>query len=430
MKPTKRILLLLPFFAQSAHAINWDNGGVGNKWSTPENWSGDVVPNSNTVEAAFVGSANVDIDVDQNFTIQRYLDGFGGESFTHTLYGAGTLTIDTNSSTTFLGINNATGDSAELPENPGGTLRFNGNLTIHNTDPSGATTTIRNSNSPSNILLFDSVCNLTLTTRLQTLQGSGGTINFNCNLASSAANLILNSNNVVFGASHSSIDFGNDIVLLANSKLSIDGGIVLNNGRKFQVNGSGAELELTAPGTINNANLIIDGSNNFLLDVDADQEAMGLVNINDGALTIELDTTVTSLSFKDSSGQPWGTGSITITGFKENTIRFGTDASGLTPEQLALIDGGAYSLTSTGYLTAGGADLPAINLVLDPFPKITFLSTLGQTYQLQKSGDGALGDWVDVVGQSVVGDGTEKTLSDSAGGPPGETRAFYRVETN
>lgn len=421
MKPTKCILLLLPLLAQSAQAIDWDNGGPDNKWSTPENWVGDVVPNGNTDDAAFVGAANVDIDVDQSFTIRSYLDGFGGPGFTHLLYGAGALTIDRNSSTPQLGINNGTG-------NAGGTLRINVSTTINNSQ--GGDTTVRNSNSSENTLIFDNNCNLTLTTKLQTVQGSGGTINFNCNFLSSASNLIINSDNVLFGADHSSGSFGRDVVFLANSKLSVDGGSVLNNGRKFQVNGSGAELELNAADTINDANVIIAGTNDFLLDVNADQGAMGVVNINNGALAIEVDPNVTTLSFRDSSGQAWGAGSITITGFKENTIRFGTDASGLTPEQLALIDGGAYSLTSAGYLTGGEVDLPAINLALDPFPKITFLSTLGQTYQLQKSGDGALGDWVDVVGQSVVGDGTEKTLSDSAGGPPGETRAFYRVETN
>jgi len=306
MKPYKTILLsLLPLLAQPVHAIDWEWGGVDNLWSNPDNWVGDEVPNGNTVEAAFLGSANVAIDVDQDFTIKNYLDGFGGEGFTHTLYGAGMLTIDTNSSITALGINNATG-------NAGGTLRFNGFLTIQNTDASGATTTIRNSNSAGNNLLFDTGCSLRLLTRLQTIQGVGGTINFNCSFDASDENLIINSNNV----------------------------------------------------------------------------------------------------------------------FRENTIRFGTDSNGLTQDQLAAIDGGSYTLTDSGYLTEGNLEIPAISLVLAPFPKISFLSTDGQIYQLQKSSDMSLGSWEDVVGQSVVGDGTQKTLLDSTGGPPGETKAFYRVETN
>lgn len=423
MKPCTKLLLgALLLHAPNAHAIDWEWGGVNNLWSNPDNWIGDVVPNSNSEDVRFLGGANVAIDVDQDFTIRSYLDGFGGEGFTHTLYGAGTLTIDLNSSATALGINNATG-------NTGGTLRLNGLLTIHNTDPTGAITNVQNSNSAGNTLLFDTACDLKLVTRLQTVTGTGGTIHFNCRLApGSAANLLINSSNVFFGAGHDSTSFGNDIVFLANSKLAVDGGTVLNTGRKFQVNGSGAELELNAAEAINHANLVVGGSNNFMLDVNANQPDMGFVIVNAGVLTIDVDPAVTNLSFNNSAAQVWGSGAITITGFKENTIRFGTDSNGLTPAQLAAIDGGAYTLTSTGYLTAGGPALPALTLVLDPYPKVSFPSADGPVYQLQKSGDMSPGSWVDVAGQSVVGDGTEKTLSDPAGGPPGEFRAFYRLE--
>ena len=82
---------------------------------------------------------------------------------------------------------------------------------------------------------------------------------------------------------------------------------------------------------------------------------MGDVRIPaDGSLTIDVDPAVTNLSFADSSTQIWGAGaSVTITGFKENTIRFGVDATGLSAAQLAAIDGGAYTLSPTGFLTTG-----------------------------------------------------------------------------
>jgi hypothetical protein len=346
-------LLLAP----TAHAINWEFGGENNLWSNPGNWDGGVVPNSNTVEAAFLGSANVAIDVDADFTIRNYLDGFGGEGFTHTLYGAGTLTIDRNSSTAQIGINNATGDSAELPENPGGTLRFDGFVTINNTN-TGATpaaiTAIQNSNSANNTLLFDTNSNLKINTRLQTNTGSGGTINFNGKLiAGSTANLLINSSNVFFGTGHLSSNFGNDIVFFANSKLTVNGGTVLNTDRKFQVNGTGAELELNAADAINDANVIVGGSNNFLVDVNANQTNMGVVLVTNGVLTLDVDPAVTNLSFSNSAAQVWGSGSITITGFKENTIRFGEDDTGLSTAQLAAINGGIYTLTNTGFLTTG-----------------------------------------------------------------------------
>lgn len=429
MKPLGKILSsLLPLLAPSLRAvdIDWSFGGVDNLWSNPGNWAGGVVPDGNDVNVSFLGAANVAIDVDGNYTIQSYLDGFGGPGFTHTLYsstGMGSLTIDSNSSTTALGINNGTGPS-------GGTLRFNGDLIIDNSDASGAVTTIRNSNSAGNILLFDNNCRLTLLTRLQTIQGVGGDIFFDCTFLPSDANLLIGSNNVSFGPGHSSANFGQDIVLFSDAKLAIDGGTVLNTGRKFQINGSGAELELNAADAINDANVIVGGTNSLLLDVNTNQPTMGVVSINDGTLTIDLDPAVTNLSFKNSAAQAWGAGgTVTITGFEENTIRFGTDDTGLTASQLAAIDGGAYFLTADGYLSAGAVEVPTLDLVLDPFPKISFPTVNGQTYQLQKSSDMSPGSWDDVIGEFVTGDGTEKTLSDSAGGPPGETRAFYRVET-
>jgi hypothetical protein len=261
-----------------------------------------------------------------------------------------------------------------------------------------------------------------------------GSIIFNCTFLPSSQDLFIGSNNVSFGPTHSSLNFGRDIVMFANSKLAVDGGTVLTANRKFQVNGTGAELELNGADSINNANIVIGGSNNLLLDVNADQGTMGDVRFSggaaDGVLTIDVDPAVTNLSFTDSSGVSWNSGTITITGFKENTIRFGTDANGLSAAQLAAINGGAYTLTPTGFLTAGTPEVPVLEIALDPYPKISFPTTNGQTYQLQKSPDMTGGSWENVVGQSVLGDGTNKTLEDAAGGPPGETKAFYRVETN
>jgi len=54
--------------------------------------------------------------------------------------------------------------------------------------------------------------------------------------------------------------------------------------------------------------------------------------------------------FANSAGGAWS-GTVSILGFQEDTLRFGTDASGLTAAQLGVISGDTYGLTSTGYLT-------------------------------------------------------------------------------
>ena len=41
-----------------------------------------------------------------------------------------------------------------------------------------------------------------------------------------------------------------------------------------------------------------------------------------------------SLAFDDNSTQNWGTGTLAITGVADNEVSFGTDANGLTSDQL------------------------------------------------------------------------------------------------
>ncbi len=330
--------------AQAQTIINWDGGGSGDSWSTSGNWAGDNTPDNNTEKARYVGGATFEIDVDSNHTINGYIDGFAGEGTVHSLAGAGTLTIDGNTSSTVVGIDNATG-------NTGATLNFKGNVTIDNNQ--GGITTIRNQNSSGNVLLFDTSSVLVTNSLLETIPGNGvGSIKMNGTFGASSANLRINSNNVSFGTGHDSSGYGADIVMLVGSKLTIDDGTVLNTGRKFQVNGN-SEIEFNGENAINDANISVSGSNSIFLNVDANQDDMGILT-SVGDMTIDLDASVSLLAFDNSSAfeAGWGAGEVTIVGFMDGVIRFGTDASGLTSAQLALIDEGAYTLDSSGFLVA------------------------------------------------------------------------------
>ncbi len=311
----------------SAQAINWTGGGGNNLWSTAANWADGNMPDNNTESAAFVGAANVAINVDTNVTVQYYADGYGGAGYIHTIYGTGNLTIDRNQNG-YLGVWNATG-------NAGGTLRLNGKITIDNS--AGGATLVRNDNSSGNVTLFDTASTLTLNTSLQTADGAGGTIQFNGTLAASSANLIIGSDNVSFGEGHDSSSFGRDIVFYENAKLSIDGGTVLAANRKFQVNNSGSELELNAVNAINGANVVIAGSSDFLIDANANQNNIGVLRFDNGPVTLDLAAGVSEFAFADSSGQTWGSGTFVISNFTAGVVSFGTDAGGLTSGQLAVI---------------------------------------------------------------------------------------------
>jgi hypothetical protein len=349
MKPLNYTLLLSMLSVTSLatlHGQNRDWGSTSNgNWSDTSKWSGGDVPDTNAETARITATGSVSINVDGNYTIRDFVDTFAGDVTTNTVGGAGTLTIDRNSASTAVGIANNNGLGGSI-------LSFTGNVQINNSQ--SAITQVTNANSTGNIVRFASGSTLTLSTILQTTVNSGQ-IQFNGTLAASTADLQIASNNVSFGTGHISSGFGRDIVFsAANSKLTITAGTVLNTGRKFQVNGNNSTLQLDGANTINSANIVVGGTNNFTLDVNASQTTMGILVDIGGTFTIDLDSSVASLWFANSSSGSanWAGGSVSILGFRENVIRFGTTDSGLTLDQLALIDGGIYSLSSSGFLTA------------------------------------------------------------------------------
>lgn len=353
----KRLFLMTiasPLWMALAHAqvlIDWDAGGEDNLWSNALNWSEDNIPDNNGEQARINLPADVTLNVDQNYTINRITDGGAGPGRTLTLNGDGILTIDVNSSTfaNSIAIENVTNNPSDRVE--GGTLRIGAaKIVIQNSLGPLVVSTIRNTNSTDNVIVFEADSVLTLNSLLRVVVGVGGMIHFNGTLAPSLANLQVASNNVFFGEGHDSADFGADIVLLPNSRLTVNGGTVLNTGRKFQINGS-SELILNGAETINGAYVVVGAANNLFIDVNANQSNFGHLLVNNGTLTIDVDAAVTDLSFGSSYFQNWGTGTVAINGFKEGTIRFGTHGAGLKPAQLAAINGGIYSLTDEGYLT-------------------------------------------------------------------------------
>jgi hypothetical protein len=321
-------------------ASNW-TGGVGGNWSDTNSWHNKTVPNSNSNRAQGYGLSDTEANLDGNYTVSAI--NAGPKGATWTIGGSGTLTIDAVSDNP--GIRVTTGNA-----DPAGTLLLNGNFVINNSN--NVPTNIQVLNNGGNKVVFGTSSVLTVNTLLDTVNGvSGGRIEMNGTLAASAANLRVNSTNLSFGNGHDSTAFGRDIVLFNGAKLTVDGGSVLNVNRKFQVNGN-SELVLNGANSINGANVVIGGNNNLLIDVNANQANMGSINLEDGTLTIDIDASVTGLVFADSSAQTWGSGLISVVGFREGVIQFGTDGNGLSAVQLAAINSGAYSLNSSGFLTA------------------------------------------------------------------------------
>lgn len=115
---------------------------------------------------------------------------------------------------------------------------------------------------------------------------------------------------------------------------------------------------------------------------------------------------------------------FTGTGTLYFRLAFGIDGVSGSVAKFLFVD----DIRINGTVTEAGDPLQ-LNLVIatGTDPQISFPTENGQTYQLQKSLDLSPGSWADVLGQSVVGDGLEQTLSDPSGNPSGGQKAFYRV---
>lgn len=69
-------LVLLGFGSAHAQTV-WDGGGVGDDWSTPENWVGDAIPGSGSVAQVDTGGVTIDITTDVQAARFSNQDGTG-----------------------------------------------------------------------------------------------------------------------------------------------------------------------------------------------------------------------------------------------------------------------------------------------------------------------------------------------------------------
>lgn len=165
----------------------------------------------------------------------------------------------------------------------------------------------------------------------------------------------LTGESLTLGGYQSMHTFGNTTSNSFSSTLRLGGGIevivntaantVFFDGPYIQINSGESSM------TFNNANVLGDSTrvtvgsvpDSFLMNFNADEDLGGLRIVTDkGGTMINLGSEVASLSFDDSSAEPWNSG-LVITNFRPGVISFGTDSGGLSSAQLDLIT--AYDIT-------------------------------------------------------------------------------------
>ena len=361
---------MLLFFNTVLFAQNNDfnNGGAdGGLWSNSANWTLGITPTSvHTVRTANSATSFVDA----NFTVFRLqnLNSTDTDRFVNSSSG-GILTIDQNNPTasTAIAIQNVSANGVKLG--------LRGRINIQNAAGATAFSRITNANNAANSIEFENTSILTLTTPLEVFKASATTAAnnffFNGKIEGSGNFRVAANTTATFGNSVTNAGYTGELVLLGGASFIVNttDDIIFYDGLKIQVNGN-------ASTTLNGANvfasgIVVGGTNTFNFNINKNQSSMtNIIFQGAGTLNLAIGAGVTNLSFADNKASTWEAGStLNITNYSEGVVRFGTDNTGLTVDQLSKIvvdgSGGPVALNSSGFL------VNASSLSIDDFEEKT-----------------------------------------------------------
>ena len=368
-------------------AIFNNTGGAGNGlWSNASNWSTGGVP---TLNATIAANVNLDADYTLTGTVTSGL---------RTVSGSGKLTLTTTASPAFL-CNGAsfTYDAA---------VEFN----------SGSPTAVKaiQVNNPVTGTLREltmgplSVLNLKTPASAFTAVGSPSKIIFRGRITSDPNVNLLLAGAIEFATTSDNTGFDGDMIF-QNANINVTAnttgvGAFLKAGRKVQVNNTNCSLTVNGANSYN-GNISVSVANAFALNINADQESFGNVNVGNGPLTINVASGVTNLSFNNSSAIVWGTGSLVFTGYQSGEIRFGTNNTALTAQQLSQITadgaaaGQALGLDANGYLVLASS-LSTESFAAETQKRISYPTVVDNQINFSKTQNNV--KVIDMTGKSVL----------------------------
>ena len=314
--------------------------GADSLWSNAANWSNGI-PNVANAKVTLKGSMILDADI--TLAQIKLAGGFGDVS----------VTSNNNSTLTI------TGEGVTQPiQNNAGNKDLNLNLKIV-FNSSDAVETIQASAANACTITFGDASDITFNVPTKLLAQNSRKINFNGIVRSTGLGQLQvgNGSEVVFGDSADNSNYTAGFKMLGKNGLlvsNIQTGTFLAANTTIEPDGTNEEGH----------EVCVNGSDTFLgniksLDsaitfhVNANQMSVGLLGMGKGNINLVVDTSkVSVLKFADNSSQDWGTGKLVISKFKDNVISFGSDADGITTDQLAQIDivGSNVLIDSTGSL--------------------------------------------------------------------------------
>jgi hypothetical protein len=318
------------------------------EWSNAANWTG-AIPNGQQARTKF-SFAGGSINVSANIIVDQMQFPDGGGAVVNTFVGPGSITMTGYNTSQSLQTNKI-----------GQTVTFEIPFTFDSRNNAVETFKF---NKASAVLTFNQLftVNDEFVISANHIEPNATQTNFNHSLAGAGHVKFGAKSRPIFGPAYDGSNY--------NGILKIGGGTgaagvklvsnVFDNGTFLKAGGIISVVNQGATITINGANTlkggIQTGNNTVGLVINKNQSAVGLITMGTGGINLSGDAAVTSVAFADNSGSNWGTGTIAITGFADNEISFGTDANGLTAQQLSKItlNGSAVSINGSGQIAVAG----------------------------------------------------------------------------
>ena len=336
----------------------FNNAGGNSLWSNNANWTNGI-PNHEEAKATIEAASLI---IDGTYHLSQLK--FSGNS-----PNAVSITQTAGSNLTIVGK----GVNQAFQMNKGNlNVTIDADIIMNSAANTGAGgSKIWKLNSTNQVLTFAAGKTFTLSTDIVfQAQALSDRINFNGTIAGNkqlrlGTKAAANFGATYSGASHTGIiDINggtspNNVAVVSNVP---DNGNFLNTGRQLNITNQGSSITINGANTLKGN--ISTGNNTTSLVINKNQSAIGLISMGTGGINLSADSGVTAIAFADNSGQNWGTGTIAITGVSNNEVSFGTDANGLTADQLSKITlNGSTEVTinANGQLSAtgGGGGAPS-----------------------------------------------------------------------
>ena len=220
-----------------------------------------------------------------------------------------------------------------------------------------------------NTLSVGATCSIVFNT--PTVINNRGTVNIYGTLSSTEAVLGVPDHRFIFSQAGVVNFLGTAIVSadgvylynLSDVVMSTDASHVVTEDEIAVNGGATANLTINTEDCIQGKIRLNNGST-FNFNINANLNSLGTLNMSSSVSTINMtiDDSVTAIHFANSSSQGTNVADdFSIVGFKENVLRFGTDATGLTTAQLERItadgvaSGMSLELDTDGYLVVAAA---------------------------------------------------------------------------